>query len=45
MDALDQRLQILHQAGMLSDQHAKDAALLREFFSKRYGITLTEENA
>lgn len=45
MDALDQRLQILHQAGMLSDRHAEDAALLREFFSKRYGITLTEENA
>ena len=45
MDALDQRLQILNQAGMLSDEHAHDANTLREFFAKRYGITLTEENA
>lgn len=45
MDALDQRLQILNQSGLLSDEHTRTAKALRELFSKRYGITLTEENA
>ena len=45
MDVLDQRLQILNQAGLLSDEHVKSANALRDLFLKRYGITLTEENA
>lgn len=45
MDLLDQRLQILNQSGLLSDEHVKTANSLRELFLKRYGILLTEENA
>lgn len=45
MDALDQRLQILNQSGMLSDAHLRTANALRVLFIQRYGIELTEENA
>lgn len=45
MDVLDQRLQILNQSGLLSDEHVRTANSLRELFLKRYGILLTEENA
>lgn len=45
MDVLDQRLQILNQSSLLSDEHVKSANALRELFLKRYGILLTEENA
>ena len=45
MDVLDQRVQILNQAGLLSDAHVKSANALRDLFLKRYGILLTEENA
>ena len=45
MDVLDQRLQILNQAGLLSNEHVKAANALRDLFLKRYGILLTEENS
>ena len=45
MDALDQRLQILNQSGLLSDAHVRAANALRVLFLQRYGITLTEENS
>lgn len=45
MDVLDQRLQILNQAGLLSEEHVKAANVLRDLFLKRYGILLTEENS
>lgn len=45
MDAFDQRLQILNQAGMLSGEHVRAANDLRVLFEKRYGIELTEENS
>lgn len=45
MDALDQRLQILNQSGLLSDAHVHTANNLRQLFLQRYGIELTEENS
>lgn len=45
MDALDLRLQILNQSGLLSDRHVRTANALRQLFLRRYGIELTEENA
>ncbi len=45
MDALDQRLQILGQAGLLDRVHVDAARALRLLFLQRYGIVLTEDNA
>lgn len=45
MDALDLRLQILNQAGLLSDEHIRTANALRNLFLRRYGIELKEENS
>ena len=45
MDALDTRLRILRQSGLLSEESREKADALRAFFPRRYGIVLTEENA
>lgn len=45
MDALDLRLQILNQSGLLSDSHVHTATALRQLFLQRYGIALTEANS
>ena len=39
------RLTILHQAGMLSEEDCRKVQDVIRFFQKKYGLTLTEENA